>query len=383
MVVKLDNLQAQNSIGSTAHHPRWAIAYKFKARQATSQLLHIDYQVGRTGAVTPVAKIEPVRLAGVTVSSVSLHNADFIKEKDVHIGDFVKVERAGDVIPYIASVDLTKRKDVEAVVFPTECPSCQAELIRPEGEAVWRCENVECPAQAEERIIHFVSKGAMDIDGLGDKLIDQLVEKELVASIADIYRLRANDLALLDRMAEKSALKLINAIEASKDTSLSRFIFALGIREVGETTAALLAKKLITLDDIIGADCQSLEALPDIGPVMANNIYSFFSTIKNIESINELLSLGVSFEHIDNNRAQNNDLEGKKFVITGTLPNRTRDEIKALLLERGAKVSGSVSKNTSYLIAGESAGSKLSKAEDLGIPILNEAQALALMHISV
>lgn len=385
IVFKVNNYKQQAELGFVSRSPRWAIAYKFPAQEELTTLLSVDFQVGRTGALTPVARLKPVFVGGVTVSNATLHNMDEIARLDVRIGDTVIVRRAGDVIPKIVKVVVENRPEGACeITLPSVCPVCDSAVRVLEGEAVARCTGVLlCPAQLKESLKHFASRKAMDIDGLGDKLIDQLVEKELVASIADIYRLRANDLALLDRMAEKSALKLINAIEASKDTSLSRFIFALGIREVGETTAALLAKKLITLDDIIGADCQSLEALPDIGPVMANNIYSFFSTIKNIESINELLSLGVSFEHIDNNRAQNNDLEGKKFVITGTLPNRTRDEIKALLLERGAKVSGSVSKNTSYLIAGESAGSKLSKAEDLGIPILNEAQALALMHISV
>ena len=269
------------------------------------------------------------------------------------------------------------------IKLPEVCPVCGSAVVTVEGEVVARCTGtLICPAQLKESIKHYASRKAMDIDGLGDKLIDQLVEKEFVRNIADLYRLRANDLALLERMAEKSAKKLIQAIENSKKTNLAKFIFALGVREVGETTAALLAKSFQSIENIVSADKEVLEALPDVGPIMAKNIFSFFSAEENQNKINELVKLGVSFTPVETKSTQTHNLDGQRFVLTGTLPNMSRDEMKKLLLERGAKVSASVSKNTTYLIAGESAGSKLLKAQELGVQTLNEEQALVLMHIS-
>jgi DNA ligase (NAD+) len=287
------------------------------------------------------------------------------------------------VIPKIVKVVVGKRpNDASEIMLPDACPVCGSSVRILEGEVVARCTGVLiCPAQLKESIKHYASRKAMDIDGLGNKLIDQLVDKELVLNIADLYRLRANDLALLARMAQKSAAKLIQAIDISKKTNLAKFIFSLGVREVGESTAILLAKSFQTIEGLINADIKVLEALPDIGPKMAHNIYTFFSAEDNIKKINELIKLGVSFASTEANDKQFTNLAGQKFVLTGTLPTMSRDEMKTLLVDRGAKVSGSISKNTSYLVAGESAGTKLKKAQELGIPILNEQQALALMHI--
>jgi DNA ligase (NAD+) len=383
IVFKVNDFIQQADLGFVSRSPRWAIAYKFPAQEELTILHSVDFQVGRTGALTPVARLKPVFVGGVTVSNATLHNMDEINRLGVCIGDTVIIRRAGDVIPKIVKVVLEKRpKNASQIKLPNVCPECGSAVLTLEGEVVARCTGVlTCPAQLKESIKHYASRKAMDIDGLGHKLIDQLVEKEFVYNVADLYRLRANDLALLERMAEKSATKLIQAIEVSKQTSLSKFIFSLGIREVGESTALLLAKSFHTIEVVMNADIEVLEALPDIGPKMASNIYTFFSMADNKEKINELISLGVSFENFTVNTNNVNHLNGQTFVLTGTLPSMSRDEMKKLLIEQGAKVSGSVSKNTSYLVAGESAGSKLLKAKELGVPILDEAQALALMHI--
>jgi DNA ligase (NAD+) len=383
IVFKVNDFIQQANLGFVSRSPRWAIAYKFPAQEELTILHSVDFQVGRTGALTPVARLKPVFVGGVTVSNATLHNMDEINRLGVCIGDTVIIRRAGDVIPKIVKVVLEKRpENASQIKLPNVCPECGSAVLTLEGEVVARCTGVLiCPAQLKESIKHYASRKAMDIDGLGHKLIDQLVEKEFVYNVADLYRLRANDLALLERMAEKSATKLIQAIEVSKQTSLSKFIFSLGIREVGESTALLLAKSFHTIEVVMNADIEVLEALPDIGPKMASNIYTFFSMADNKEKINELISLGVSFENFTVNTNNVNHLNGQTFVLTGTLPSMSRDEMKKLLIEQGAKVSGSVSKNTSYLVAGESAGSKLLKAKELGVPILDEAQALALMHI--
>jgi len=384
IVFKVNAFSQQADLGFVSRSPRWAIAYKFPAQEELTILKSVDFQVGRTGALTPVARLQPVFVGGVTVSNATLHNMDEINRLGVRIGDAVIIRRAGDVIPKIVKVVVENRPDdAGRIELPEICPVCGSAVVILVGEAVARCTGaLVCPAQLKESIKHYASRKAMDIDGLGDKLIDQLVEKELVRNIADLYRLRANDLALLERMAEKSAKKLIQAIEVSKETNLAKFIFALGIREVGETTAVLLAKNFENVGNILSASKDTLEDLPDVGPIMANNIYSFFSAEENQEKINELVKLGVLFTPVETNNAQTNDLGGQIFVLTGALPNMSRDEMKKLLLERGAKVSGSVSKKTNYLVAGESAGSKLLKAKGLGVEILNEEQALALMHIS-
>ena len=366
MVVKVDDLQLQNSIGATAHHPRWAIAYKFKARQAISKLTHIEYQVGRTGAVTPVGKIEPVRLAGVTVSSVSLHNADFIQEKDIHIGDYVCVERAGDVIPYIARVDLAQRKNVAAVIFPTECPSCNAKLIRPEGEAVWRCENAECPAQAEERIIHFVSKGALDIDGLGKDIVKRFIAEGILQNIEDIYRLDYEHILGLEGWKEKSVNNLKQGVENSKNQALWRLLVGFGIRHVGSATAKILDKNIQRIDDLIGWDTEQLAELEDVGPKVADSIFTFFLNEENQRLIQALETLGVKVaKKGEDNVLKSIKLKGLTFLFTGTLVRFSRDKAKDLVEENGGKNISGVSPKLNYLIAGEKAGSKLTKAEKI------------------
>ena len=380
MVVKVNDLRLQNSLGFTAHHPRWAIAFKFKARQATTQLLNIEYQVGRTGAVTPVAKLDPVRLAGVTVSSVSLHNADFIHEKDIHLGDYVKVERAGDVIPYIASVDLTRRDKVEAVVFPTECPSCAAQLVRPEGEAVWRCENAECPAQAEERMIHFVSKGAMDIEGLGKDIVKRFMTEEIVSRIEDIYRLDYEAILSLEGWKDKSVENLRSGVEKSKSQPLWRLLVALGIRHVGSATAKMLEKQIQRIDDLVSWNADSLAELEDVGPKVAESILSFFHNEENQALIKSLEELGVKVEKTEEDSAlKSNKLEGLTFLFTGSLSRFSRDKAKELVEENGGKNISGVSAKLNYLVAGEKAGSKLTKAEKLGIPVISEDEFLGMI----
>jgi len=380
MVVKVNDLRLQNSLGFTAHHPRWAIAFKFKARQATTQLLNIEYQVGRTGAVTPVAKLDPVRLAGVTVSSVSLHNADFIHEKDIHLGDYVKVERAGDVIPYIASVDLTRRDKVEAVVFPTECPSCAAQLVRPEVEAVWRCENAECPAQAEERMIHFVSKGAMDIEGLGKDIVKRFMTEGIVSKIEDIYRLDYEAILSLEGWKDKSVENLRSGVEKSKSQPLWRLLVALGIRHVGSATAKMLEKQIQRIDDLVSWNADSLAELEDVGPKVAESILSFFHNEENQALIKSLEELGVKVEKTEEDSAlKSNKLEGLTFLFTGSLSRFSRDKAKELVEENGGKNISGVSAKLNYLVAGEKAGSKLTKAEKLGIPVISEDEFLGMI----
>lgn len=380
MVVKVNDLRLQNSLGFTAHHPRWAIAFKFKARQATTQLLNIEYQVGRTGAVTPVAKLDPVRLAGVTVSSVSLHNADFIYEKDIHLGDYVKVERAGDVIPYIASVDLTRRDKVEEVVFPTECPSCAAKLVRPEGEAVWRCENAECPAQAEERMIHFVSKGAMDIEGLGKDIVKRFMAEGVVSKIEDIYRLDYDAILSLEGWKDKSVENLRSGVEKSKSQPLWRLLVALGIRHVGSATAKMLEKQIQRIDDLVSWNADSLAELEDVGPKVAESILSFFHNEENKALIKSLEELGVKVEKTEEDSAlKSNKLEGLTFLFTGSLSRFSRDKAKELVEENGGKNLSGVSAKLNYLVAGEKAGSKLTKAEKLGIPVISEDEFLGMI----
>lgn len=377
MVVKVDNLRLQNSLGSTAHHPRWAIAYKFKARQATTQLLNIEYQVGRTGAVTPVAKLDPVRLAGVTVSSVSLHNADFILEKDIHIGDYVKVERAGDVIPYIAGVDLNKRKQVGEVIFPTNCPSCEAKLVRPEGEAVWRCENVECPAQAEERVIHFVSKGAMDIDGMGKDIVKRFMLEGLLNNIEDIYRLDYEQILALEGWKYKSVENLRQGVADSMQQPLWRLLVGLGIRHVGSATAKILEKQIQRIDDLERWTPDSLAELEDVGPKVAESISSFFQNEENQQMLKNLEQFGVKVEKTkEDNILKSTKLEGLTFLFTGALSKFSRDKAKELVEENGGKNISGVSTKLNYLVAGEKAGSKLTKAGKI-----NDKAGETMIHV--
>lgn len=381
LVYKVDAFALQEQLGEVARSPRWAIAHKFPAEEAVTRLLSVDFQVGRTGALTPVARLEPVAVGGVTVSNATLHNMDEIRRKDVHVGDTVVVRRAGDVIPEVVRVLEERRPgDAAEIVLPAHCPVCGSEVLQVEGEAVARCSGgLYCSAQRKEAIKHFASRRAMDIDGLGNKLVEQLLAAELVDHVDDIYSLRQEALLTLDRMGEKSAVNLLYAIEASKDTSFARFIYALGIREVGEATAQTLASHFASLQALIQADDEALQAVPEVGPVVAHHITTFFAQQHNREVIGRLIDAGIHWpEEQAMERAQ--PLLGKTYVLTGTLHDMTRDEAKGRLQSLGAKVSGSVSGKTTALIAGESAGSKYEKAVVLGIPILDEQALLELLQ---
>ncbi|HSP58658.1 MAG TPA: NAD-dependent DNA ligase LigA [Halomonas sp.] len=377
-VIKVDDLRLQRELGFVARAPRWAIAFKFPAQEATTRLDEVEFQVGRTGAITPVARLAPVSVAGVTVSNATLHNADEILRLGVMIGDMVAIRRAGDVIPKVVRVLEDQRPaDAREIVFPVRCPICGAEIERLDGEAVARCSGgLYCPAQRKEALKHFASRRALDIDGLGEKLIDQLVELDWVSSPADLFRLEAERLATLPRMAEKSSEKLVAALENAKQTTLARFIFALGIREVGEATAANLARHFGNLDALMEAPIDTLEAVDDVGPIVAAHVHTFFRQPHNRETIEALLACGLTWqEEIIAERPQ--PLTGQTWVLTGTLEDMTRDEGKARLQALGAKVAGSVSKKTACVVAGEAAGSKLEKAGQLGVEVIDEATFLA------
>lgn len=378
VVFKVDELRLQRELGQRSRAPRWAIAQKFPAEEATTLLQSVDWQVGRTGALTPVARLEPVFVGGVTVTNATLHNIDEIERKDVRVNDTVVVRRAGDVIPEVARVVLEERKKgLRKTKLPTKCPVCGSSVERSQGDVVARCTGglEHCGAQQRESIKHFASRRAMDIDGLGDKLVEQLADAKLISTYADIYTLRAEQIAELPRLAEKSAQNLIDAISASKQTTLARFVFALGVREVGETTAASLANHFKSLDAIMNANDEELKAVDDVGPVAAASVQEFFNNDACVAVVLSMLEAGVSYPVIE--ESVNSDVEktlsGNTYVLTGTLTGMTRDEAKALLLQLGAKVSGSVSKKTTALIAGEKAGSKLTKAESLGVPVLDDA----------
>jgi DNA ligase (NAD+) len=380
MVVKADSLALQNQIGATAHHPRWAIAFKFKPRKAVTKLLNIEYQVGRTGAVTPVAKLEPVRLAGVTVSSVSLHNEDFIREKDIQIGDYVLVERAGDVIPYIAGVDLQQRIFTTPVVFPKTCPSCQSTLVKPEAEAVWRCDNAECPAQSEERVIHFVSKGAMDIDGLGRDIVKRFMREGILQNIEDIYQLDYEKILALEGWKEKSVSNLKEGVEKSKNQPLWRLLVGLGIRHVGSATAKMLEKQVQNILEFENWEQEAFVELEDVGPKVAESIQQFFGNENNILLVKKLGELGVKIQKTaEDNVLKSNALEGKTFLFTGTLLRFSRDVAKEMVEQNGGKNLSGVSAKLDYLVAGEKAGSKLTKAEKLGVKVISEEDFLEMI----
>jgi len=379
VVVKVNWFELQDKLGFVSRAPRWALAYKFPAQEEITTLESVDFQVGRTGSITPVARLAPVFVGGVTVSNATLHNEDEIERKDICIGDSVIIRRAGDVIPEVVQVVLERRKDHTQIKFPKNCPSCSSELIKEEGEAVWRCyAGLSCKAQLVEAIKHFVSRKAMNIDGLGAKIVEQLIEQGLVTTVADLYRLEKSQLIDLDRMGDKLAQNIINAIESSKQTTFAKFLYALGIREVGQTTSFNLATSFANLDELKEQDIKSLQQIPDIGEVVATHIVDFLSEPKNINVIEDLLSLGVSIEYQEVS-AEAQKLTGLTFVVTGTLSTMGREEIKEKLKLLGAKVAGSVSKNTDYLIAGEKAGSKLKKAEELGVKVLSESQAIEMI----
>ncbi|MBW3694415.1 NAD-dependent DNA ligase LigA [Vibrio sp. T187] len=382
VVIKIDDIAAQEVLGFVARAPRWAIAYKFPAQEEITLLNDVEFQVGRTGAITPVAKLEPVFVGGVTVSNATLHNADEIDRLGVKIGDSVIIRRAGDVIPQIVSVIQERRPEsAQSITFPENCPVCSSSVERVEGEAVARCTGgLVCQAQRKEALKHFVSRKALDVDGLGEKVIEQLVDREMVETPADLFKLSAGVITVLDRMGPKSAQNVVNALAASKETTLSRFIYSLGIREVGEATAMNLAQHYKTLDNVAEATHESLLEVSDIGEIVASHITSFFSQEKNQQVVSELIEMGLHWPEII---APAEDvelpLEGKTVVLTGSLSQLGRSEAKAALQALGAKVTGSVSKKTDILFAGEAAGSKLAKAQDLGIEIRTEQDLLNML----
>lgn len=382
VVIKVDRYKQQSSLGFVSRAPRWATAYKFPAQEVLTQLLSVDFQVGRTGAITPVARLEPVNVGGVEVSNATLHNVDEIERLDVRENDTVAVYRAGDVIPKITSVVKEKRtSDVKRIRVPTNCPSCGNVLVRNEGEAIIRCPaSNTCGAQQKEAIKHFASRRAMDIDGLGDKIVEQLVDVGLIANVLGLYQLEKDKLSSMDRMADKSALNLLEALEKSKSTTLPRFLFALGIRELGETTAANLANHFADLDAIISAERESLESVNDIGPIVAGFIQAYFSSSENVEMVKALVESGIHWPVIEKIDHQDLPLAGYIFVLTGTMSVMGRSEAKEKLQALGAKVSGSVSAKTHYLVAGEAAGSKLAKAEKLGVEVLTEEALVTLLE---
>jgi DNA ligase (NAD+) len=380
VVYKVNRLDQQDAMGFVSRAPRWAVAHKFPAQEELTRVLGVEFQVGRTGALTPVARLEPVFVGGATVSNATLHNIDEVERKDVRVGDTVVVRRAGDVIPEVVSVVRERRPpDALPIVLPERCPVCGSQVERAEGEAVARCTGgLYCPAQRKETIRHFASRRAMDIEGLGDKLVDQLVERGMVQTVADLYRLGGPELAGLDRMGEKSAENLVAAVDRSRETTLARFLFALGIREVGEATARALAAHFGGLDALMDADEETLQAVPDVGPVVARQVASFFRQPHNREVIAGLRAAGVRWPEAVARRG-GTPLAGKTFVLTGALSSMTRDEAKERLQALGARVSASVSKKTSYLVVGAEPGSKLVEAERLGVAILDEAALLALL----
>lgn len=386
VVIKVNSIALQEELGFVSRAPRWATAFKFPAQEQMTLLKDVEFQVGRTGAITPVARLEPVQVAGVMVSNATLHNADEIERLGVHIGDTVVIRRAGDVIPQIVSVVMSERPaDSREIVFPTHCPVCGSDVERVEGEAVARCTaGLVCGAQRKEALKHFVSRRAMDVDGMGDKIIDQLVEKEYVKTPADLYQLSAGKLTGLDRMGPKSAQKLIDALEKSKQTTLARFIYALGIREVGEATAANLAAHYHTLDAVMAADEDSLKTVQDVGHVVAKHVVNFFREEHNQAVIADLVTkANIQWPEVKvvNSEEIDSPFAGKTVVLTGSMNILTRDEAKDKLIALGAKVAGSVSKKTDMVIAGEAAGSKLAKAIELGIKVIDEEELINLLNL--
>ena len=381
VVIKVNDFEQQSALGFVSRAPRWAIARKFPAQEEVTTLLGVDFQVGRTGAITPVARLQPVFVGGVTVSNATLHNADEIARLDVRIGDQVIVRRAGDVIPQIVkALDDRREGDLPKVTFPDECPDCSAALTRDLDEAAIRCENsLACPAQQKAALEHFVSRKAMDIDGVGEKLLHQLFDQGLVSDIADLYGLTVEQLAALDRMGHKSAVKAIDAIEGSKATELPRFLYALGIREVGEATARALATHFVDLEMIMTASPESLEEVNDVGPVVASHIHRFFTRDMNRELVGRLIDAGIVWSLQEEQVALKALLAGQTWVVTGKLEAMSRDEAGAAIRRLGGQTAGSVSKKTDVLLAGPGAGSKLSKAESLGVKVIDEDDFMRLL----
>lgn len=381
VVFKLNDRAQQQRAGYVSRAPRWAIAWKFPAQEVMTRLLDVEFQVGRTGALTPVARLQPVNVGGVLVSNATLHNMDEIRRKDVRIGDTVIVRRAGDVIPEVVSVVMKNRQDhFRKPEMPKTCPVCGSAVIRTEGQAAYRCSGgLGCAAQRKEAIKHFASRKALDIDGLGDKLVEQMVDQKLIDSVADLYRLDMEQISGLERMAKKSASNLLKALQESKETTLSRFIYALGIREVGEATAEALADYYGDLDALMNASEEDLIKIDDVGPVVAKNIATFFKQSENQVVIRQLLDAGLHWPQVDKAVHAEKTLSGSTYVITGTLQNYNRQQAAALLKEQGAKVSSSVSSKTTAVIAGDKPGSKVDKAQKLGVTVLDEQAFEALI----
>lgn len=382
VVFKVNSLQLQESLGFIAKAPRWAVAFKFPAQEEMTLLKAVEFQVGRTGTITPVARLEPVFVGGVTVSNATLHNRDEVERLGVKIGDTVIIRRAGDVIPQVVAVVESKRPaDAAEIVFPAACPVCGSPVVRAEGEAAVRCSGgLVCSAQRKEAIKHYASRQAMDIEGLGDKLVEALVEKGMVHNLADIYGLKLEAVAALERMGNKSAQNLLDAIERSKSTTLPKFLYALGIRDVGQATAAVLANHFGSLEALMAADLERLQQVPDVGPVVAGRVASFFADDRNRAVIAQLRERGVHWPDIEVAPVETLPLSGKTYVLTGNLEAMSRDQAKERLERLGAKVAGSVSSKTDCVVAGPGAGSKLSKAESLGIAVIDEAGFLALLE---
>ncbi|MFT5813377.1 MAG: DNA ligase (NAD+) [Psychroserpens sp.] len=382
-VFKVDDIELQQQLGFVARAPRWATAYKFPAQEELTILESVDFQVGRTGAITPVARLKPIFVGGVTVSNATLHNQDEIDRLGIQINDTVIIRRAGDVIPQIVSVVLEQRPvNAQVIAFPTECPVCQSAVIKAEGEAVLRCTGgLYCQAQRKEAIKHFASRKALDVDGLGDKLVEQLVDEGLIKTPADLFKLTELDVSTMERMGKKSASNLINGLEVARKTTLAKFVYSLGIREVGETTAANLAQYFLNFSAIKSANEEQLQQVPDVGVIVAKNMVKFFAQDHNIEVVKELENI-MSWPDIERKIDAELPLKDQTFVLTGTLSKMGRNEAKAALQALGAKVSGSVSVKTDYLVAGEKAGSKLVKAQDLGVSVLTEDEMIVMLNSS-
>ncbi|HPP52369.1 MAG TPA: NAD-dependent DNA ligase LigA, partial [Thermoguttaceae bacterium] len=374
LVLKVNSFEQRERLGATSKSPRWVIAYKFEKYEATTRVKQIRVQVGKTGTITPVADLEPVEIAGTTVSRASLHNADEIARKDVRVGDVVVVEKAGKIIPHVVRVEKHQRsRPLPPFVFPEKCPSCGTKLVRDEGGVYIRCPNLQCPDQVRERLLYFASRNAMDIEGLGEKLVDQLVRRGLIRSYADLYRLRLEDLVEVERMGKKSSENLLRAIEASKSRGLARLLTALAIRHVGAKVAAVLAEHFRSMDALCKASVEELSSIYEIGPVIAQSVYDYLHSPFGRETIEELRRVGVEMEQAAEPTASRT-LEGKTFVVTGTLKKYSRDQIHELIQRHGGRPTSSVSKNTDYLIVGDEPGSKLAKAKQLGVPILTEEE---------
>ena len=379
VVVKVDSVALQQDMGATSKFPRWAVAYKFAARQATTQVRNILVQVGRTGALTPVADLEPVELAGSTISRATLHNEDEIRRLGLMIGDWVLIEKGGDVIPKVVKVLESRRPaDARGFVMPDRCPVCSGEVYRPEDEAVWRCGNVSCPAKLKESLLHFSARKAMKIEGLGEAFVDQLVEKGLVKDPADLYQLSLDTLTELERMGKKSSLNLLAQIEESKRNDLSRVIFGLGIRHVGERTAQILAQHFGSMEALSQATQKELESVFEVGPVVAESIYHFFAQPENLAVVDKLREAGVNLS-TKAARRRSAELQGKQFVLTGKLPTLSREQASTLIEQHGGRVTASVSQKTDFVLAGEDAGSKLDKARALGIAVIDEPEFLKMV----